>query len=138
MIRSAVMGGADGLGIVLGLIAGLGVSHGGAHAIWAAALSGGIAEFFSMANAQRISDPEDGWQPAVVIGAASLAGCALPAVPYAVGGGQLALAASVVLCLAMGGAICWLRPEHGGRSVAETFVLLGITAVACVLAGLWV
>jgi VIT1/CCC1 family predicted Fe2+/Mn2+ transporter len=135
--RVAVFGAADGEGIVLGLIAGMIVSHQPAHAVWAAALSGGIAELFSMANGQRISDNRSGWLPALAIGVASLTGCALPAVPYALGSGAAALAASLLLCALVAGVISWARPERGLLAVIETFGLLAVTGIACALAGLW-
>lgn len=135
--RVAVFGAADGLGIVLGVIAGMIVSHQPAHAVWAAALSGGIAELFSMANGQRISDSRSGWLPAVAIGIASLAGCALPAVPYSFSSGSVALIVALVLCAAVAAVISWLRPEKGALAIVETFGLLVITGTACGLVGLW-
>jgi VIT1/CCC1 family predicted Fe2+/Mn2+ transporter len=135
--RVATFGAADGLGIVLGVIAGMIVSHQPAHAVWAAALSGGIAELFSMANGQRISDSSSGWLPAVAIGIASLAGCALPAVPYSFSSGSAALTAALALCAAVAAVISWLRPEKGALAVVETFGLLLVTGAACGLAGLW-
>jgi VIT1/CCC1 family predicted Fe2+/Mn2+ transporter len=135
--RVAVFGAADGLGIVLGLIAGMIVSHQPAHAVWAAALSGGVAEFFSMANGQRISDCRSGWLPPLAIGAASLVGCALPAVPYSLSSGATALTLALALCAAVAGVISWARPEKGVLAVVETFGLLLVTGVACGLVGLW-
>jgi VIT1/CCC1 family predicted Fe2+/Mn2+ transporter len=135
--RVAVFGACDGLGIVLGLIAGMIVSHQPAHAVWAAALSGGIAELFSMANGQRISDSSSGWLPAVAIGIASLAGCALPAIPYALGSGTPALIAALALCAAVAAVISWARPEKGALAIVETFGLLLVTGIACGLVGLW-
>jgi len=135
--RVATFGAADGLGIVLGLIAGMIVSRQPAHAVWAAALSGGIAELFSMANGQRISDPRSGWPPAITIGAASLAGCAIPAIPYSFSSGTAALTAALALCAAAAGVISWARPERGALAVVETFGLLIITGAACSAAGLW-
>lgn len=126
LTRVAVFGGADGLGIVLGLIAGMIVSRQPAHAVWAAALSGGIAELFSMANGQRISDSSSGWLPPLAIGTASLAGCALPAVPYSFSSGSAALAASLALCAAVAAVISWARPEKGALAVLETFGLIGL------------
>jgi VIT1/CCC1 family predicted Fe2+/Mn2+ transporter len=135
--RVATFGACDGLGIVLGLVAGMIVSHQAAHAVWAAALSGGVAEFFSMANGQRISDSRSGWLPPLAIGAASLAGCALPAVPYSFSSGTAALILALALCAAVAGVISWARPEKGALAVVETFGLLIVTGIACGLVGLW-
>ena len=136
-LRPATFGAADGLGIVLGLIAGLMVSRQPASAVWAAAFSGGLAELFSMANAQRLSDATSGWGAALAIGVASFAGCVIPAVPYSFSRGTPALAAALVLCAAVAGLISWVRPEHGVLAIAETFGLLAITGIACGVAGLW-
>jgi len=135
--RVATFGAADGLGIVLGLIAGMIVSHQPPRAVWAAALSGGVAELFSMANGQRISDSRSGWAPPIAIGVASLAGCAVPAVPYSFSGGAPALTAALCLCAAVAVVICWARPERGMLAVVETFGLLIITGAACGAVGLW-
>jgi VIT1/CCC1 family predicted Fe2+/Mn2+ transporter len=135
--RVATFGACDGLGIVLGLIAGMIVSRQPAHAVWAAALSSGIAELFSMANGQRISDSRSGWLPPLAIGAASLAGCALPAVPYSFSSGTAALILALAICAAVAGVISWARPEKGVLAVVETFGLLIVTGVACGLVGLW-
>lgn len=136
LTRAATFGACDGLGIVLGLIAGMIVSRQPAHAVWAAALSGGVAEFFSLANGQRISDSRSGWLPALAIGAASLAGCAAPAIPYSFSGGSAALGASLALCAAVAAVISWARPERGALAVVETFGLLLVTGIACGLIGL--
>ena len=136
LVPDAIMGGADGLGIVLGLLAGLIVSHQSAHAVWVAALSGGVAEFLAMANGRRLSDSSSGWLPPLVIGAASLAACVVPAVPYALSSGPLALALALALACAVAAGISWLRPERGVLAVAETYGLMAIVAVACGLLGL--
>ena len=135
--RVAVFGGADGLGIVLGLIAGLIVSHQSPRAVWAAAISGGLAEFFSMANGQRISDSGSGWGAALAIGAASFAGCAVPAVPYSFSAGTTALILALGLCVLAAAVISWARPERGILAILETFGLLAVTGVACGVAGIW-
>ena len=134
--RVAVFGAADGLGIVLGVIAGLIVSHQSPRAVWAAAISGGLAEFFSMANGERISDRESGWAAALAIGAASFAGCVIPAIPYSFAAGTAALAVALGLCAAVAALISRARPERGVLAILETFGLLAITGAACGLIGL--
>jgi len=135
--RVATFGACDGLGIVLGVIAGLIVSRQPPHAVWAAAVSGGIAEFFSMANGQRISDSRSGWLPALAIGTASFAGCTVPAVPYSFSSGTAALLLALLLCSAAAGVISWARPERGVLAILETFGLLAVTGAACGVTGLW-
>lgn len=135
--RVAVFGSVDGLGLYLGIVAGLIVAHQQPSAVWVAAVSGGTAEFINMANAQRVSDRESGATAALVIGGASFAGCVAPAVPYAAWHGPWALGVSLVLAAGVAAVISWLRPERGILAAAETYVLLLVTAVACGLIGLW-
>jgi VIT1/CCC1 family predicted Fe2+/Mn2+ transporter len=135
--RVAVFGSVDGLGLYLGIVAGLIVAHQQPSAVWVAAVSGGTAELISMANAQRLSDRKSGVTAALVVGAASFAGCVTPAVPYAAWHGPWALTASLLLAVVVAGVISWLRPEKGVLAVVETYALLAVTAVACGLLGLW-
>jgi VIT1/CCC1 family predicted Fe2+/Mn2+ transporter len=135
--RESVFGGADGLGLYFGLVAGLIASRQQPGAVWAAAVSGGLAEFISMANAQRVSDRKSGPLAALVIGAASFAGCVLPAVPYAAWRGPGALAVSLGVAAAVAGVISWLRPERGVLAAVETYALLIVTGIACGVVGLW-
>jgi VIT1/CCC1 family predicted Fe2+/Mn2+ transporter len=137
LTRVAIFGSVDGLGLYLGIVAGLIVARQQPSAVWVAAVSGGTAELISMANAQRLSDRKSGVTAALVVGAASFAGCVAPAVPYAAWRGEWALAASLALAAAVAGVISWLRPERGVLAVAETYALLTVTAVACGLIGLW-
>jgi VIT1/CCC1 family predicted Fe2+/Mn2+ transporter len=135
--RVAVFGSVDGLGLYLGIVAGLIVAHQQPSAVWVAAVSGGTAELISMANAQRLSDRKSGVTAALVVGAASFGACVLPAVPYAAWHGPWALTASLLLAAAVAGVISWLRPEKGILAVVETYALLAVTAAACGLIGLW-
>lgn len=136
--KEAIFGSVDGLGLYLGIVAGLIVSRQPPSSVWVAAVSGGVAEFINMANAQRVSDRKSGPAAALVIGAASFAGCVVPAIPYAAWRGPGAFAVSLALAAAVGGIISWLRPEKGLLAAVETYVLLIVTGVACALIGLWV
>jgi hypothetical protein len=127
----AILGSADGLGIVMGLIAGLVVSRQSATALWHAALCGGLAELVSMAAAQRQADSQGGWPGAVICGVASALGCILPAIPYAVASGTAALIPALVLVGVVCAAVAWLRPERGWRAVAQTFGLTILAGVLC-------
>lgn len=131
-----IYGGADGLTCAMGIVAGLSITRQPAAAIWAAALSAGIAEFPGMASGQYQSAPGDGKAAALVTGAASTAGAVAPAVPFLLASGALAVIASVAVACAMCAGIAMLRPEAGPRAWAQSF---GITAAAvglCLLGGL--
>jgi VIT1/CCC1 family predicted Fe2+/Mn2+ transporter len=130
---SAVFGSADGLTIVVGLIAGLAMSHQSASALWHAATSGGLAELVGMASGQRQSDPDDGWPAAIACGLAAAAACAVPAVPYLVTSGVAALVPALCLVVVVCGVISWLRPEKGLKAVSQTFGLTLVAGVLCAL-----
>ena len=129
--RLAVFGGADGLTVVIGLIAGLVVSRQSAGAVWHAALAGGLAEFVGMAAGQYLSDEDAGLRVALTCGAAALAACTLPAVPYAVSGGFPALLTALMLVGVAATAISWLRPEKGVLAAVQTFGILVAAALLC-------
>jgi len=124
-----VLGGADGLICGLGLVLGLVVSSQSPHALWHASWSAGLAEFAGMTAAVKLSDDGTSWPAALACGLASLLTIALPAVPYLITSGTVALAAAMAITTALGCVICWLRPQHGWQAVAQTFGLLAIAAV---------
>jgi VIT family len=135
-LRPAILGGADGLVIVLGLVTGLAVSRQSPGAVWHAAVAGGLAELVGMTAGMWLSEGEAGFKVALTCGLAAMGACVVPAVPYAVAGGFAALLASVVLVAVTAAAISWLRPERGFLAVAQTYGILVAAAVLCTAAGL--
>lgn len=126
-----IFGAADGLTIVTGLVAGMAVSHQPSKALWAAALSGGLAELVGMTSGQYQADSAGGWPQALACGVASAAACILPAVPWLLPVGRpWASLGTIALVAIICGLIAWLRPEKGKRAVIETF---GLTLLAGVL-----
>lgn len=122
-----ILGAADGLVIVLGLVVGLAVARQPGSAVWHSALAAGAAELVGMSAGVWLSTGERA--QAAACGIASLAACVLPALPYALAGGVRALAATLALVLAVGALIAWLRPQRGAAAVAQTFGVLGAAAV---------
>lgn len=133
----AIYGLADGLACAAGIVAGLSISHQSPVAIWAAALSAGVAEFPGMASGQYQSAPEDGVTAAVITGASSAAGAIAPAVPFLFASGTVAVAASAAVACVVCAVIAWLRPEHGWRAFAQSYGITGAAVGLCLLAGLW-
>ena len=131
-VRTAILGGADGATIVLGLIVGLVVSRQPASAVWHASLAGGLAELVGMASGQYLSDSEAGVRVALTCGVAAFAACTVPAVPYAFGGGTVALCVSLGLVAVAAGVISRLRPERGVLAAVTTY---GVLLAAAVLTG---
>lgn len=127
-LRPAIMGGADGLTLALGLIVSL-TGHPGA--LVRAAIGAGVAEFVGMSAGNYLSDSDAGYVAALANGGAALLACLVPALPYVVSHGAPALVASLVLVVIVAGAISWLRPEKGLLAVVETYGILLVAAGLC-------
>lgn len=128
-----ILGAADGVTIVLGLLVSL-TAH--PSAMWHAALGAGLAELVGMTAGMWLSDGESGFRLALSCGVASLAACALPAVPYLALRGPVALGLSLGLTVAVAGAVAWLRPEKGVLAAVQTFGVLAVAAALCFTASL--
>lgn len=131
-----ILGSADGLGLSVSEIASL-LHH--QPAIFHAGLGAGLGELVSMFAALWLAtDPaeEAGFWPAVACGIASLLGCLLPVLPYAVATGSGALIAAGLIAVVVGGAISWLRPERGLLAIAETYGVLVAAGLLCWLVSL--
>lgn len=128
LARPAIMGLADGLMSMLGVVLYL---TGHPHLIFPAAMSGGISSALSMAGGEWLSDSDNGLGASCVMGAATGLGAILPAIPYALTIGVPAIAASTVICVAIGVLVASLRPNRGrALALTETFgVLIVIFAV---------
>lgn len=132
--RPAVMGLADGLMSMLGVVLYL---TGHPRLIFPAALSGGISSALSMAGSEWLSDSDNGFGASCIMGAATGMGAIFPAVPYALTTGAPAIAASVVICVAIGVLVAFLRPNRGrDLALTETFGVLIVIFTVCLLLGL--
>jgi len=126
--RAAVFGAADGLVLVLGLIAGFAAHPAGALR---PAVFAGIAECVGMTAAMWLSDSASGFWPAAGCGAATLAGCTVPVAPYLAGAAPAAVTSSLILVAAVAAVIAWLRPEKGTLAAVQTYGVLTVAAAAC-------
>jgi VIT1/CCC1 family predicted Fe2+/Mn2+ transporter len=127
---AAILGAADGLTIVVALV------FGRNPAVFHAALDAGIGEFVGMGAALYLSDAHKRIFPALLCGLATLLGCVLPAIPYAVFTGDLARSLSVAIAIGLGSVVCKLRPEKGWLAIAETYGVLFLSALLCFLVSL--
>jgi len=125
------MGLADGMMSLLGVVLYL-LGH--QAIIFPAALCGGISSALSMAGSEWLSDSDNGLGASLVMGGGTGLGGILPAVPFALTTGPLAVAESVVICALIGFIVACLRP---GKNLAigllQTYAVLGVI-VAAVLA----
>jgi hypothetical protein len=100
-LRQAIFGGFDGLTSALGVITGLivaGTDTG--PRILAASLGLAVAATVGMGAGEYLSDESRSTRRALVMGGATLAGCMLPALPFALGYGTVQLTASGALTVA--------------------------------------
>lgn len=99
--------------------------------IFPAALMGGISAAVSMAGGEWLSDSDNGLGASAVMGLATGAGAILPAIPFALARGPLALTATVCICLLIGIVVGVMRGQAGARhsKVFEMAVTLGLLAV---------
>lgn len=133
-MKAGLFGAVDGMSAFIGILAGLVVAHQPASAVWWAALSCSLAELVGMTSGQYQSDTRSGWGAALACGATSMAGCVVPAIPYLVLTGPLALVLSIFLVVVECSLIAWLRPEKGWRAWLQTFGLTALVAVVCAVA----
>lgn len=134
--KQAVFGASDGLTLALGFIAGM--SGQPAHAIVRAAVAAGIAELVGMTAGSWLSDSNAGFRAALANGAAALAACIVPVLPYLAGSSArwADLATSLLLVTAVAGLIACLREERGAAGLLQTFGILALAAAACWAASL--
>lgn len=127
--RPAVFGAFDGLTVVLGVLFSL---AGAPRLVLPTAVGVAVAEGVGMAAGEWLSESDSGFAASAVIGAATMTGSVLPAVPYAVVSGRAAVAGSVVVFAALGVVISAIRARQRGwrRALVETFGVLVAVAVA--------
>jgi VIT1/CCC1 family predicted Fe2+/Mn2+ transporter len=133
LVSPAVFGLADGMMSLLGVVLFL-LGH--RNLIFPAALSGGISSALSMAGGEWLCDSANGLGASAVMGLATGLGAILPAVPYAVITGPVAIAASVVICVLIAAAVSFLRPARLPVAAAQTFGILGAIFAVVLALGL--
>lgn len=135
-IRQAIFGSSDGATGAVGLIGAFYVSgHRGAIALGCFSIA--VAAGLSMAGGEYISDPDCSAHRAGVMGAATLFGGLLPAVPFFFGQGGWVLPVSAGLTLCLGGVITWVRSRARGwgRAAVEVYAVFVVVSAATVLIG---
>jgi VIT1/CCC1 family predicted Fe2+/Mn2+ transporter len=129
--RPVIFGLCDGAMSIMGV-----VLYAARHTslVFPIAVSGGFSAAVSMAGSEWLSKSHNGLREAAAMGAATLAGSVLPAVPYAFLHGWHALAVSVLAVTAVAVAVSLLRRERD-HPYLETFAVLAAVlaiAAACV------
>lgn len=135
LVAPAVFGAFDGVVTVLGVLFALSASP---HELVKAGVGLSVAGAVSMAGGQWLSDNDNGFGAATVIGLCTGAGTLVPVVPYAVWHGAGAAVAAAVLCLAVAALVAWLKTV--GRpyptllgTMFQTYSLLLVAGAATLL-----
>lgn len=130
---AGVLGSADGVTSIAGVIAGgaaAGVSH---EALAITAVGGALAATVSMAGAEMLSQDATDWPSIMAMGAGTLLGSALPAVPLFVLTRLVAWVAVVAVALVIGLLVGFVRHKTTGRAlvpaIALTLLVLSIGAL---------
>lgn len=132
-IASGILGAADGVTSIAGVIAGgaaSGTSHGKVAVI---AIGGALAATVSMAGAELLSEDTTDWRSIEAMGAGTLLGSALPALPLLIAAGRAAWIAVVLISIVLGLLVGFVRARTCNRpivkAVLQTLAVLGTGAV---------
>lgn len=132
LARPVIFGLSDGAMSILGVVF---YASGHGSLVFPIAFAGGVSAAVSMAGGEWLSESRNGLGASAAMGAATLAGSLLPALPYAFLAGWRAPAVSVVMLLAVAGAVARLRRGQN-YPYAGTFAVLAVVlaaSVACAL-----
>jgi VIT1/CCC1 family predicted Fe2+/Mn2+ transporter len=132
--RAVIFGLADGAMSILGVVFYL---SGHSGLVFPAALSGGLSAAASMAGGEWLSESDHGLAASAAMGAATLTGSVLPAIPYAFLSGWRAPAVSVLTLMAVAAVVARLR-THRTHPYLETALVLGVVLTVAVTCGLLV
>lgn len=124
----AVFGAFDGMTSLLGLLAGALVAHASTHALLLEVLGLAVASAVGMAAGDYLSGKS--LALSLVMGAATLLGSVLPAVPVLVLHGATGQACGVVVALSLAAVIAEVRSRETGRArgYLSTGIVLILTA----------
>lgn len=128
-ISAAVLGSADGVTSIAGVIAGGAAAHVSHVALGVTALGGALAATVSMGGAEMLAQDATDWPAVAAMGVGTLAGSAVPALPLLVASGAVAWAVIVAVSLAFGVVVGAVRARTTGRAfavaAAQTLAVLG-------------
>ncbi len=119
--RQVVFGLADGAMSITGVVL---YAAGHSGIVFPVACAGGLSAAASMAGGELLSERKSTWLPVASMGAATLAGSVIPAVPYLLLHGWAAPAVAVVLLLGVAVVVGRLRGQ-ARHPYLETIAVLG-------------
>ena len=128
-VASGVLGSADGVTSIAGVIAGGAAAGVGHVALAVTAVGGALAATVSMAGAELLAEDRTDWGAIAAMGAGTLAGSALPAVPLFAAAGTGAWLGVLAVALVLGVLVGVVRARTTGRSLWKAVLqALGVLA----------
>lgn len=131
-ISAAVLGSADGVTSIAGVIAGGAAAHVSHGALAVTALGGALAATVSMGGAELLSEAHTDWGAIGSMGVGTVLGSALPAFPLLVAGGVVAWIAVAGVSVVLGMVVGLVRSRAAKRPLA---LAMGQTLAVLVLGG---
>lgn len=128
--KAGVLGAADGVTSISGVVAG-GAAAGIGHAALAVtAIGGALAATVSMAGAELLSEDTTDWEAVLAMAAGTVIGAAAPAVPLVFVAGTAGWAAVTVVSIAVAVAVGEVRYRAERRGRTAAYLLTGLV-LAC-------
>ena len=118
-VSAGILGAADGVTSISGVIAGAAAAGVGHAAIAVTAIGGALAATVSMAGAELLSEDSTDWSAIGAMAAGTLLGSALPAVPLLALKGSAAWIAVLVVAVVIGLLVALVRAEITHRSIPK-------------------
>lgn len=127
-VSAAVLGASDGCTSISGVIAGGAGAHIAHSALGVTAIGGALAATASMAGAEMLSQDRTDWGSVGAMGAGTLLGSALPAIPLLALAGTGAWFVIVAVALVIGVVVAVVRwrttPRSLPKSIVQTLAVL--------------
>lgn len=132
-MRAAILGAADGVTSIAGVVAAAGVAS-GPHKVARIALAGAASATISMAGGEFLSEEKTDWGSVGAMAAGTLLGSALPVLPLLVVAGTTGWALVVVVSLLIAVAVGEVRSRmrHITRATSYSVTVLLVVAGAAV------
>jgi hypothetical protein len=130
LLRPVIFGLGDGMTSLLGTVFYL---SGHPTLVLPAAISSGISSAVSMTGFEWLSDSQYGFKSSTMLGLATGIGCVLPAIPFAMVHGALAIALSLAICAVIATVIAIVRPVPvNGTHLRSISAVIAVVIVAII------
>lgn len=134
-VKAAVLGAADGVTSISGVVAGGAAAGIGHTALAVTAIGGAFAATVSMAGAEMLSEELTDWSAIVAMGVGTIVGAGAPVVPLLFVSGIFGWLAVVFVALLVACAVGEVRFRNTKRSRKSAYLLTGCVLLAGVIVG---